>query len=139
MGNTTGDNNIDLPDINLTTMEKLWDSIHPFLIKLMWAAVMVIVGYIILKLLIKLTNNGMKRTKVDDIIRKYVINCLKTVVFVVLIISVLSYLGVPVTSMIAVVSAAGVAVALALQGSLSNLAAGILIILTLYLHNINNM
>ena len=92
--------------------------------------VVLLIGYLIIKLIVKFCKRTLARTKIDVIIQKYFIICIKTLGFVVLLLMVLSYLGVSVTSLIALISAAGVAVALALQNSLSNLAGGILIILT---------
>ena len=122
---------IDLTKLDSNALASLWDDkLQPFLERLVIAVIIAFIGYLIIKLMVKFCKRTLARTKIDVIIQKYFIICVKTLGFVVLLLMVLSYLGVSVTSLIALISAAGVAVALALQNSLSNLAGGILIILT---------
>lgn len=98
--------------------------------KVLIAAIILLVGLIIMRIVVKLAKRAMNKSNaLDDIIRNYIITCIKTLIWVILIISILTILGVPTTSLIAIISAAGVAIALALQNSLSNLAGGLLIII----------
>lgn len=96
--------------------------------KVVTAAVIFIVGLILVDLLLAVAGKMLRRTKLDKIVVDYLLVCLKAVLFTILAIILLSSLGVSVVSLVALISAAAAAVALALQGSLSNLAAGILII-----------
>lgn len=97
--------------------------------KVLLAALVFIIGLIILKIILHLVKRTMHKKQVEPIIHNYIVVCIKAVVMVILIISILSIIGIPTTSLIAVISAAGVAIALALQNSLSNLAGGLLIIM----------
>lgn len=71
----------------------------------------------------------MTKSKVDPTLVKFVGNLVFVALFAFVIIAALSQLGIQTTSFIAVLGAAGLAVGLALQGSLSNFAAGVLLIL----------
>ena len=97
--------------------------------KILAGIIILIIGMIALKIILHFVKKATNKANVDTIVRNYLLVCIKTVVWVILIISILTILGVPTTSLIAVISAAGVAIALALQNSLSNLAGGLLIIL----------
>lgn len=92
------------------------------------AALIFIVGLIVIDLALMFVRKATARSKLDKIVGNYLHICVKAVLFIILAIIVLSTLGVSVVSLVALISAAAAAVALALQSSLSNLAAGILII-----------
>ncbi len=118
-------NIVDTLHINNDLVEKL----IAFGDKVLLAILVLIVGLIILKIILQLVKRTMNKKQVEPIIHNYIVICIKAVVMVILIISILSIIGIPTTSLIAVISAAGVAIALALQNSLSNLAGGLLIIM----------
>jgi small conductance mechanosensitive channel len=71
----------------------------------------------------------MVRAQIEPTVTRFVTNISYFVMFSVVIIITLGQLGIQTTSLLAVLSAAGLAIGLALQGSLSNLAAGLLIII----------
>jgi small conductance mechanosensitive channel len=71
----------------------------------------------------------MQKQDVEDTLESFVTNLVRTVLMVVLVIATIGALGVETTSFIAIFGAAGLAVGLALQGSLSNFASGVLIVL----------
>lgn len=116
---------LDSLNINSEVMEKLIS----FGGKLIIAFIVFALGMIILKLVLRLAKKAMNKNNVEPIIHNYIVICIKAIIMVILIISILSIIGIPTTSLIAVISAAGVAIALALQDSLSNLAGGLLIII----------
>lgn len=118
-------NIVDTLHINNDFVEKL----IAFGGKVLLAVLVFIVGLIILKIILRLIKRTMNKKQVEPIIHNYIVICIKAIVMVILIISILSIIGIPTTSLIAVISAAGVAIALALQNSLSNLAGGLLIIM----------
>ena len=72
---------------------------------------------------------GMERAKVDVTLISFVCSLCYAALLAFVVISALSQLGIPTASFVAVVGAAGLAVGLALQGSLSNFASGVLLIL----------
>lgn len=93
------------------------------------AIVVLIIGIIITKLVLKLLSKGLDRTRLDLTVNNFVKQCCKIVLYVLLITIVLSVLGIPATSIITVIGTAGVAIGLALQSSLSNVAGGIMLLI----------
>ncbi len=98
-------------------------------LKVVYALVIFIVGKWIAKLVCGLIKKAMKKSKVDAILVGFVSNIAYYVLMIVVIIAAVQKLGIQTTSFIAVLGAAGLAVGLALQGSLSNFASGVLIIM----------
>lgn len=94
------------------------------------AIIVLIVGLLLCKLSVKLIARGMERAKTDITVAKFVKQCVKIILYVLLFIVVLSIIGIPTTSVITVVGTAGVAIGLALQDSLSNVAGGFILMLT---------
>ena len=97
--------------------------------KVLSASVVFILGLMVIKLLMMFVDKTLSRARLDTIVLRYLRLCVKVVAFVMLGFIVLSSLGVSIVSLVAVLSAACAAIALALQNSLAKLAAGILIII----------
>ena len=76
-----------------------------------------------------LLRKAMEKNKLDSTIVSFLSNIIYYVLFAIVIIAAIGALGVETTSLAAVIAAAGLAIGLALQGSLSNFAAGVMIIL----------
>ena len=87
------------------------------------------VGKIVVSMLVRGMRKVMQKQEVDKTLETFVSNLLRMVLMVVVAIAAISQLGIETTSFIAIFGAAGLAVGLALQGSLSNFAAGVLIVL----------
>ncbi len=92
------------------------------------AAIVLVIGIIISKLILHLFKKCMIRANVDRAAEGFLSSILKILLYIVTFIVTLSILKIPMTSLIAVLSAAGLAVGLALQNSLSNLAGGFIIL-----------
>jgi small conductance mechanosensitive channel len=99
------------------------------LLNLLAAAAIFIIGRFAAQLVANLVYRGMQKAKVDPTLNKFVKNLLYTALLTFVIIAALGALKVNTGSFIAVVGAAGLAVGLALQGSLSNFASGVLMII----------
>ncbi|MBG6133491.1 small conductance mechanosensitive channel [Aquimarina sp. EL_43] len=97
--------------------------------KLITAILIYIIGSWVIKKLISSVRQVMSKSKYDESLQKFLLNLLTWSLKVFLIILVISRLGVDVTTFAAVIAAAGLAVGLALQGSLSNFAGGVLIMI----------
>ncbi|WP_306013151.1 MULTISPECIES: mechanosensitive ion channel family protein [unclassified Allomuricauda] len=97
--------------------------------KLLTALIIYIVGMWVVKKIIKGTRKVMSKSKYDESLQKFLLNLFSWALKIFLIIIVISRLGVDVTTFAAVIAAAGLAVGLALQGSLSNFAGGVLIMI----------
>jgi len=100
-----------------------------FGLKLVVAIAILFFGKLIIKYVKKLVNRIFKRRGVESSISGFLTSLINTTLWVILIISALTHLGIQTTSFIALLGAAGLAIGLALQGSLANFAAGFLIIL----------
>ena len=95
--------------------------------KLITAILIYIVGSWVIKKIISTTRKVMSKSKYEESLQKFLLNLISWSLKVFLIIVVISRLGVDVTTFAAVIAAAGLAVGLALQGSLSNFAGGVLL------------
>lgn len=93
------------------------------------ALVIFIVGRIVAGLLRNIADRLMKRGGMDDMLRKFLRNILYAVLLTFVIIAAIGALGIHTASLVAVIGAAGLAIGLALQGSLANFAAGVLMII----------
>ena len=110
-------------------MEKIQEMLTGTAGGIVGAIVTLIVGVIVIKLLMKALRKLKSFEKLDQTMTRFILNFIKWVLYVLLIIAVIGMLGVPMAEVIAVLASAGVAVGLALQGALSNLAGGILLMI----------
>ena len=92
------------------------------------ALLILLIGRLAAKIVRKVTANVMVRTKVDTTLISFVASLSYVALMAFVILAALGQLGIQTTSFIAILGAAGLAVGLALQGSLSNFAAGVLMI-----------
>ena len=83
----------------------------------------------LLKWVMKFLANSFKKTKLDPMVAKFVLSLIRFLLYFVIAIIVISILGIPATSLIAALGTVGLTIGLALQGSLSNFAGGVLILL----------
>lgn len=113
-----------------TFFGQMWDAFVGYLPTLIAAVIILIVGMVISKLVLKMMNKGMKHDVIDKTISRFVYSVVRILLYALLATIVLAVLGVPMTSIIAVIGTAGVAIGLALQDSLSNIAGGFSIMLT---------
>lgn len=100
----------------------------PALIKIIIALLIYWLGNKLIKFLVDLTGKAMGKAHLDEGVQSFLKSALKIVLFVVLVFGIISYLGIATTGIAALFASAGVTVGLALQGSLSNLAGGVLIL-----------
>lgn len=98
-------------------------------LKIIGAIVIWIIGSWIIKKILKTTRKVMTKSNYEESLQKFLINLLSWGLKILLIITLLGTLGVPTTSFAAIIAAAGLAVGLALQGSLGNFAGGVLIMI----------
>jgi len=94
------------------------------------AVIVFLVGWIAIKIILKLVSNAIDRLNVEKSLHNFIKSTVKIVLYLLLVIIVLGVCGIPITSLVAALSVVGLAVSLAVQGSLSNLAGGITILLT---------
>jgi len=83
---------------------------------------------VVIRVTVALADRAMGRAKLDQGVRTFLRSGLKVVLWLVAICALLGYLGVPMTSLVALLSVLGLALSLAIQGTLSNLAGGIMLL-----------
>ena len=98
-------------------------------IKIIGAIVIWIVGSWIIKTIMKAAKKIMGKQGLDESLQKFLTNLISWILKILLIIAILGKLGVETTSFAAILAAAGLAIGMALQGSLSNFAGGVMIML----------
>ena len=109
--------------------ETLMPMITDWAIKLVLAAIIFLVGKWISKKITALLRKLMERAELDPTLVNFLANIVYTILLAAVILAALDTLGLPVTSLLAVVGAAGLAVGLALKDSLGNFAAGVMLIM----------
>lgn len=115
-------------DINKLT-EQAPELIISYGTQIVMALLILIVGKWLARLLSNALISNMNKKNVDSTISKFVGSLTYTALFAFVIIAALGQLGIETASFVAIVGAAGLAIGFALQGSLSNFAAGVLLII----------
>jgi small conductance mechanosensitive channel len=126
-------NMIHIPD----SMNALWITTRDFLttngiqmsINIILAALIFYIGRWFARILTGLMEKGFHTAHFDPTLGKFISNVAYFALLIFVVVAALGRLGVPTASFVAAVGAAGLAVGLALQGSLSNFAAGVLLII----------
>lgn len=103
-------------------------SLLPLAFNLLVALIIFVVGRQLSKIMLRALDRMMERSRMDASLRKFLGDVIHAILLVLVIIAALDAVGVRTTAVIAVLGAAGLAVGLALQGSLSNFAAGVMLI-----------
>jgi small conductance mechanosensitive channel len=114
-------------------MELSWVAVMDFItlygVKLIASLLIFFVGKKVAHILTTLVVKGMRKSNIDETITRFSYNVIYGGLLVIIVLAALSNLGINTASFIAVLGAAGLAVGLALQGTLSNVGAGILLVL----------
>ena len=97
--------------------------------KILGAIAIYIIGSWVIKKITRVVRKAMLAKNYDEALQKFLVNLVSWALKIFLIITVISTLGVETTSLAALIAAAGLAVGLALQGSLANFAGGVLLII----------
>lgn len=100
-----------------------------FGVKVLFAILFFLVGRAVIKWIRKIVRHSMERSSADVGVRQFVDSVLKVVLYFILLFSIATKFGVDAASVAALIASGGVAIGLALQGSLSNFAGGVLILL----------
>lgn len=100
-----------------------------FGVKVLFAILFFLIGRAVIKWIRKIVRRSMERSNADVGVRQFVDSLLKAALYFVLLFSIATKFGVDAASVAALIASGGVAIGLALQGSLSNFAGGVLILL----------
>lgn len=117
------------PDMLRNWLEGLVPDILNFGFQVVLAIVTYLIGGKVIRWIVRIITRSMERREVDAGVKQFVTAFVKYGLYVVLVFVILGLFGIGTTSAAAALSSAGVALGLALQGSLSNLAGGVLILL----------
>ncbi|MBR4979326.1 MAG: mechanosensitive ion channel [Clostridia bacterium] len=111
----------------------LWTSIKElasaYAFKFVIALLIVIIGIKLSRLLIKFLNNEKLFKSLDSTVKRFLCSIIKFILYAVVFVSAAAELGIPATSFITILASCGLAIGLALQGSLSNFAGGLMILI----------
>lgn len=110
----------------MLTFEKIWAAVLPFL----KMALILAAGHFIIVYLIKLIDRGFGKSKLDPSLAKFLLKTIKIALYILVITAALNAIGISTTGLVAVMSAAAVAVVVAMRDSLGNVAGGILLLIS---------
>ena len=114
-------------------INELLEIAHGLIIKyggqLVLAILVLIIGLWVVKIIVNAIGRSMEKKKTDASLRPFLKSLISALLKVLVIISVMSLVGIPMTSFIAILGAAGLAVGLALSGTLQNFAGGVMLLI----------
>jgi len=110
-------------------VEKAGELLITYGLKLLGAVVALLIGLWIIKILVRSVRKGLDKGKMDESLKPFLTSMITIMLKTLLFISVLGMMGIQMTSFIAVIGAAGLAVGMALSGTLQNFAGGVMILL----------
>lgn len=110
-------------------METIYDLGIQFGTKILGCIVVLIIGFWVLGYIMGIIKRGFDKRGIDPSLKPFLIGIISTLFKALIVISALSVLGIEMTSFAAIVGAAGLAVGMALSGTLSNFAGGVMILI----------
>ena len=116
-------------DTVIKYLEDSFPSVLDFLVKLIMAVIVLLVGRKVIRLIRKFIRRFLDRTNWDEGVKQFLDNICRVGLHFMLIVMVLGKFGITASSVIAVIGSVGLSVGLALQGTLSNFAGGVLILI----------
>lgn len=116
-----------------TTIETLFETLTPYVVsiagKLLVAIIVLVAGFKLIKLISRLITKSKGFAKLDPNVRSFFNSFLSIALKALVIVTVAGIIGIPMTSFITILGSMAVAIGLSLQGSLSNIAGGLIILL----------
>ncbi|MBQ6450872.1 MAG: mechanosensitive ion channel [Solobacterium sp.] len=113
----------------MITLAALSSIIVDAVVKILIALAAYIVGKWIIGKLLNILKNAKAVTTLDQTVQSFVMSLARVILYVILAVTIIGVLGIPMASVITVLASAGVAVGMAMQGSLSNFAGGIMLMI----------
>ena len=128
---TTVDSAVEKVDFSVleSFLEAAWPKAFAIVKIIVVALLIWIIGKKVIKLVLKITKRALEKGKVDDGVQSFLMSLIRILLYGVLLVVLVSTIGINTTSIITLLGSAGVAIGLALQGSLSNFAGGVLILI----------
>lgn len=125
---TVAENVAENPGVIKTYLENFLPSLLSFAIQVVVAVLVLVIGTRIIKGIVKMLKKGFERRNMEIGVSNFLANLIKYMLYFVLIMVILSWFGIATGSVVAMLGSAGLTIGLALQGSLSNFAGGVLIL-----------
>lgn len=116
-------------NIVMEAWEAVWPGLLAFGKRLLVAILIFVIGRVVIKSLLKISKRFFSKVNMEASVSKFLVSVIRILLYVILIVMVCSQMGIATSSFIAILGSAGLAIGLALQGSLTNFAGGILILL----------
>jgi small conductance mechanosensitive channel len=110
-------------------MAMIYDLGIKYGLKVLLAIITLVIGLWIIKAIIRALGKNMEKREVDATLRQFLRSLLSMILKVLLVISVISMIGVEMTSFVAILAAAGFAIGMALSGTLQNFAGGVMLVI----------
>ncbi len=110
-------------------IKQLQSVVAEYGLQVVGAIATLIIGIWLAKIISKFVGNTLKKKEVDETLSKFLVSLVKIGLIAFVVISAAAQIGIQTASFVAVIGAAGLAIGFALQGSLSNLAAGVMLII----------
>ena len=117
--------------INMDTVKDVLKNITENLSfeKFVWAIVILVLLIVMSKVLSLIVAKAVMKTKITEGLKRFIVNIFRYVLYFISILIVCDYIGLPVTSLLAVFSLLGLAISLSVQGLLSNLLSGVTVLM----------
>jgi small conductance mechanosensitive channel len=123
-------NTESLSEFDLTsTLESLTSALSTWGVRVVGAIAFLVIGLLVAGIVQRWTRRGLEKTAIDSTLVPFIASLTYYAIVTFVGIAVLGLFGIPTTSFLAALGAAGLAIGLALQGSLSNLAAGVMLLI----------
>ena len=116
-------------EINAEQLQQFYDLVMEYGLRIIIGIIVLIIGFRIIKWISKLINRNLEKRDIDHSLQSFLKSLTSITLKILLVISVLSMIGIEMTSFIAILGAAGLAVGLALSGTLQNFAGGVIILI----------
>ena len=97
--------------------------------KILLAIAVAVIGLLIIKLIKKAVKRAVEKSKAGDLLKKVIVKTVQIVLYLILVVSIIEILGVPMSSVVALLASCGLAIGLAFQGALGNFAGGLMILI----------
>ncbi len=110
-------------------LQPFYDMVVEYGLRIIIGIIVLIIGFRIIKWITKIINRNLEKREIDDSLQSFLKSLTSIILKILLVISVLSMIGIEMTSFIAILGAAGLAVGLALSGTLQNFAGGVIILI----------
>jgi small conductance mechanosensitive channel len=113
----------------VTAIDRLMEMAQAYAPRLAAAAIILVLGWMLVGLLMRVFRSALRRTSIEETLIRFLVSVVRIGLLAFVVVAAVAKLGVQTASFVAIIGAAGFAVGFALQGSLSNFAAGVMILI----------